>query len=1099
MDKNLILTKAQNAVLAHDWTTAARLYKELLKNNETNVDYLNALGNIYVKAGEDEKAIQFYKQIIENYPHYIDAMNNLGAIYRRLRRYEESIEILQSALKEDRNLASVNYNLGFTYKEMGKYDEAIDAFESVIVENSDDVLAYNHLGSIYLKQKKYEKSIMTFKHGLQVDPNHPILNYNLARCYEVANQIPDSIRCYEAALKTRPGWTDAIKDFSKLLVKCQRSKQAQELVEQSIKLHPTDTGLLNLLGKIFLNQFDYDNAKNTFKKAESIDSNNVKILSGLAEALEKGGKVELALEKVLDALAIESDNKDIRKQYVHTLLSAQNYDEALETVKALYEEDQKDLQVLDLYGQYYICQNDDTNANAYYEKIKRINHHYKDYMLNAADRYMQKGNYEKAENFAQDFIKVRENRVEGHNKLGQILEAKGLLECAKKAYEKGLEVRKPNILATKQIEKLNEKIEQSQKQDEEIEDLNEENQIDEENLIAQENDEFNIDILGENAENENSENSQDTEETQNGLNQEVVDENDDNEELSENFDDLREQKIPLENDDDFWDEMDDEKLEEFNDAEIDNDENEIPENEDTEDDIFGNFAYDSPTDQIEDAKTNEQNKENPIIQQKIPNNQKSQNPNVSSCLDEDFKDSFDEDFNQDDYNDNFNEESKDEDFSNENYENDDFSNSTKNDNLNDFSDEQDFENSQEIDELPKLDDDFSFDENPIQQMEEPKFELPKKLENQPKTPIQPNYETPRDYQNPNSFSQMDRKMQDFAIQSAENAMQAANNAQRMASQLSMEQEQLRRELEEKTRELQQKTAEIEEKSEEIIKHEVEKEVEKQLGDLEVQPNNEEFELDSEDENSISNEEIDLDSEFDSNSENSVSNEALELDNEFDSENEKSILSENLDSDEEISLQNDDLVSNGKINPEDENSIENEEIDLKDESFISNEENNCDLLFPTVDELIELLQKDNSFLEKVERILTDNELAQKYSSEIELLKKLKVLTQFLPKEEKNEILSSKMNMLIEYLLSKMSGNPGLLITAESLIKSGVLGKKYDSQLESYKKQEMNENLISKVLCDMKNLSKNLPNQKIATELQNQADRLLEKLNSDEYIL
>ena len=57
MAKDLILTKAQNAVLAHDWVSAASLYKELLRGNESNVDYLKELGSIYVKAGEDEKAI----------------------------------------------------------------------------------------------------------------------------------------------------------------------------------------------------------------------------------------------------------------------------------------------------------------------------------------------------------------------------------------------------------------------------------------------------------------------------------------------------------------------------------------------------------------------------------------------------------------------------------------------------------------------------------------------------------------------------------------------------------------------------------------------------------------------------------------------------------------------------------------------------------------------------------------------------------------------------------------------------------------------------------------------------------------------------------
>lgn len=452
MEKNLILTKAQNSVLAHDWTTAARLYKELLKTDSSNVEYLKELGSIYVKAGEDEKAIPYYEQIINFYPHYIDAMNSLGAIYRRLKRYNESIQILQRALAENRDLASVNYNLGFTYKEMGKYEEAIDAFESVITENPDDVLAYNHLGSIYLAQKNYEKSISTYKRGLQVDPNHPILNYNLARCYEEAKSYPDSIRCYEIALKTRPGWTDAIQDFSKLLVKCQLTKQAQEIVEQSIKLHPADSGLLYLLGDIYMNQFDFDNASKTFSKAEKINPDDVRILTGLAEALENGDKVELALDKILAAMEKEPENRDIKKQYVHTLLTAKQYDKALENVKDLYENDgDEDLQVLDLYGQYYICRGDDQTANVYYDKIKKLNHAYRDYMLGAANRYVQTGNYEKAEEIAKSFVARNERNNAGHTTLGKIYEKQGKFEKAKYEYSQGTSPQNPNAVAIKGI------------------------------------------------------------------------------------------------------------------------------------------------------------------------------------------------------------------------------------------------------------------------------------------------------------------------------------------------------------------------------------------------------------------------------------------------------------------------------------------------------------------------------------------------------------------------------------------------------------------------------------------------------------------------
>ena len=453
-EKNLILTRAQGAVISRDFPTAARLYKQLLKDDPSNVDYLKELGSIYVKNGEDAKAIPYYEQIITFYPHYIDAMTSLGAIYRRLKRYEESISILERAIDEGRQSADVNYNLGFTYREMGNYDDAIEAFSSVVNENPSDVLAYNHLGAIYLEKKEYEKSIAAFKRGLQIDQNHPILNYNLARCFSKAKMYSDSIRCFENALKAKPGWVDAIKDFSNLLVKCQKSQEASDLVKHSIELYPNDTKLLSMLGNIYLDQYDYDSAEKTFKRAKKVDDQDIQILVGLSEALEKGEKPQEALETVLDALEISPDDKDLKKRYVQTLLSANQIDAAGTNVKELYSENKEDPQVLDLYGQYLICHNEEKQAEQCFKKINDVSHNYKSYLLSAADRYNQIGKTEEAEHYAKEFVAYDMRNPDGYNMLGKIYSKGGNLQQAIDSYDKSRNLRRPNVLADRQIESL---------------------------------------------------------------------------------------------------------------------------------------------------------------------------------------------------------------------------------------------------------------------------------------------------------------------------------------------------------------------------------------------------------------------------------------------------------------------------------------------------------------------------------------------------------------------------------------------------------------------------------------------------------------------
>lgn len=844
MEKNLILTKAKGAVLSHDFSTAARLYKMLLNEDPSNVEYLKQLGSIYVQNHEDEKAIPYYQQIITFYPHYIEAMTSLGAIYRRLKRYDESIEILQRAVDEGRDSATVYYNLGFTYKEMGNFKDAIDAFEFVIHENPDDVLAYNHLGAIYFAQKNYEKSINSYKRGLQIDQNHPILNYNLARVYEASKNIPDAIRCYQAALKTRPGWLDAIRDFSNLLINCQKNKDAQNLVQQSIKLHSTDTDLLCLLGKIYLNQYDYESAEKTFKKADSYKQNDVKILSGLAEALEKGEKVDKALDTVLSALEIEPENKDIRKQYVHTLLSAQDYDTALSNIKALNEEtNESDPQVLDLYGQYYICKDEEEQAKKYHDKIQRINHHYKDYILSAANRFSQIKKYESAEKYANEFIQKQPQNPEGYNVLGKIFENKGDLQKAIDSFNKSLSLRTPNVLADKKVKKFSEQIK---------------NQID----------------RGQTPEENQNDGGQppiespveEVVETQN------ENQNEENEEFdfTQMGDNVSLQEGLVEDEENFFDSLDDD----------------------------GDLLEDEP--QEEDDEENKlQQEESPLP--KFDFNSDDE-PDSSDIFDDEPQPYEDENQNENLYDENPDEE-----------------------NLEDSEDSED---------------DFDFGDL-LEEKQSDGGQTPKQI----------------------SSDEQQERMQQMALDNANQAMQAANIAQKTAEQLAQMQKKLQEQTEKSLQDALNKIPEVVKKSQ----------------------------------------------------------------------------SENISS------------QSGFVN------------------------------------------SPNEMLEKIDNILKDDDVEQKFGAEIELFKKLKLLSSYLPEEERKSLKSCRMNLLTEYVISKMSGNASLLEKATALLKSGVLGDEFKSQLDNKNDDfEVTNEIVKSVLKKMKKLSENLTDKNLVFAVKATVDDLLERI-------
>ena len=1147
MAKNLVLAKAQNAVLAHDWVTAARLYKELLQGNEKNVDYLMELGSIYVKAGEDEKAIPYFQQIITCYPHYIDAMNNLGAIFRRLKRYDESIAILKKAKSEGRDSGSVNYNLGFTYKEMKKYEEAIDSFELVIVENPDDVLAYNHLGSIYYAQKNYDKSISSFKRGLQVDPNHPILNYNLARCYEDSKNIPDAIRCYEATLKTRPGWKDAIRDFSELLIKGQKNKEAQDLVEKSIKLHPTDGDLMCILGRIFLNQFDYDNASKTFKKADSVKPNDIKILTGFSQALEKGDNISAALEKALEASEIDPNNNDVRKQYAHVLLSAQRYEQALEQVKLLDSDTNgSDPQVLDLYGQYYICRGDEASAKEYYDKIQKLNHNYKEYMLEASDRYSQIGNLDKAQDYAQQFVDRRSQSPEGYNRLGKIAIAKGDLKTAKEVFEKGQELCKPNIIASKGLAKIESELSKNPALSESPAiDIDSEKIEDPDNLIP---DSFKGKVVSEEA-----------------VKKEDSVEEFDYEQMGG---DAPMGEALLEKDKNFWEDFDD-------------DENAQPEEKETE----------------EKEEDKDEPNMSPVVKTNpdtgLPYETSKNDPSESDDLLNDLANSADDkemspseiDGNTDKLDDIANslaDDSDDFDFSEfEDADDSSLEDSSSSSGTSDSTGEdaangaeaETGEQNQPQSQFQPMEDNAQSDEDesymdmlPKQTNEAPKPNPEETRRPDPAQAVPPrmpqgpanynpyeNYQPPR-MQPPVYDPAFDRQMQAAAMNNAVNAIEAAFMAQKMAQQLSDQQKQFEEAFTLKNEKFIQETVEkaVNEKFQKTLDEQMEKIMSAEDDDVftsvdEYIPEEKSLESDISVEESPAAEESPAVEEpaavEESPAEVSLSEDSFAVVDDFATEEEpvveeSSAVEETpvvvepaqkvILSDEPFATIDDYLSEDYGMEMTEEESPAVEEtpveVSLSEDSFAvvddfaTDEEpvveetaaveepaaveespaENClsEDPFAVVDDFATdeepVVSEYKQIIKKIEEKLSDPEAAKTNAEQIELFKSLKVLASCMPDNQKDSYISCKIRMVLEYLIAKLSGRPGLLITAEALLESGVLGQEYSSKLEETSDEDLSNELIKHVITYMKKLAGQLEDSALSSALCTSADSILEKI-------
>lgn len=450
-DNKLILDRAKAAVLAHDYMLAARLYKNLLKDDPTNTDLLNDLGELYQKSGRDADAVPLYKQIISENPDDVDALNHLGGIYRRLKKFDQSIEVLEKAIIADENNIQSFYNLGFTYKLMGNYEEALQCFNRVVEENQEDVLAYNHLGSIYALQNKHEDAVSSYQRGLKVDPNHPILHLNLAKSYEKLGRLDLAANEYEASLRSKPGWLEAIDSYADLMLSRNMTKNAADLVGQAIMLNPQNVKMHAKMGDVYTRQNGYDDAEAEYNTALKWDPENKRVLSSLANVYDLHGKSKDAIQTMGIYEKLDPENREMLKQYARVLLTADKLSAASNKIKQILDENPDDIQALNLLGQYYICRGEDQKAEDCFEKIKATDPNYTAYYRDSARRYSQRGNFKKAEEDLKKYLETNSEDAAAIAMLADGYEKQNRMQDAYNAYERLASVDKDNRLYRERI------------------------------------------------------------------------------------------------------------------------------------------------------------------------------------------------------------------------------------------------------------------------------------------------------------------------------------------------------------------------------------------------------------------------------------------------------------------------------------------------------------------------------------------------------------------------------------------------------------------------------------------------------------------------
>ncbi|MGH9351561.1 MAG: tetratricopeptide repeat protein, partial [Terriglobia bacterium] len=235
-----------------------------------------------------------------SYYHYMLARRyeELAGIYNRSEDIHRAVSEFKQAIADDPSSLYLHAELGDLYWRAGMLTNAVDEAGYVLKQNPNDLDAHKLLGDIYL-------------HNLGENQGQPQQKENLEK----------AIREYEAITHLAPGDTHSAVLLGRLYWLDNQPDKAETTFKKVAGAHPDSASALDYLGKLLIDQDHYKQAIGVFERIPG-NQRSPATLALMGLAYSKTGAINQALKSYKEAVEIDPENTDVRRQYADALLEA---------------------------------------------------------------------------------------------------------------------------------------------------------------------------------------------------------------------------------------------------------------------------------------------------------------------------------------------------------------------------------------------------------------------------------------------------------------------------------------------------------------------------------------------------------------------------------------------------------------------------------------------------------------------------------------------------------------------------------------------------------------------------------------------------------
>ncbi len=319
------------ALKSGDYTEAINTFLKLTNQYPRKENYNYNLACAYDLAEEYDKASEIIEKLITFNSSSVQLKLHLAALYIKRGMLQTARILYADIINSGYAKPQIIYEYAVLCAKTNETDKAESIFKNIIEENPDFAQAYKDLAIIYFSRKFFDRAEENFKKAYEFDSENIQIIYEYANYYYLMSEFQKAENLFDKLLTK-----EKIPVYMKVKAALNRIsqnkiEQAKELLMQAVREEPKNKEALFNLARIYYLEKSYELAKQL--------SEDVYSMSADTETANLLGSIYYELGQYNDALVLFSlvnlskpDNISVIMNIAKCQYKLQNYKSAKENI-----------------------------------------------------------------------------------------------------------------------------------------------------------------------------------------------------------------------------------------------------------------------------------------------------------------------------------------------------------------------------------------------------------------------------------------------------------------------------------------------------------------------------------------------------------------------------------------------------------------------------------------------------------------------------------------------------------------------------------------------------------------------------------------------